>query len=429
MSDDSSFELWTRLGEEGKAPTEISKAGKEVNTYSVGIEPWIERLSQTYFDRLCRSNAHFKLVMAPYGGGKTHFLVSLGAKGLSRNFAVSYVGCSENIRFDNCLEIYRSFLSGLFLPGIEGAGLSVLLEKWITPRFLGNISNHPVRYEAPAQMLLDSLGRREYPEPTFARVSTAAIREIIDPTGSKTGDAAFRWLRGEIDTLSKNERSLLKVAPVPAKERNEFGRRMLLSMCKFIGQFDLNGVVILFDEVETLFNARGKALLRVLSAMRVLVDLPVGVPGGVPLFGVFSAVPDVLEQLGKYPALQQRLAVVGASFSEGNNFAPQIDLSELGSQREFLNSLGLKLLHLGEMALDSSFDHALQTLNISRLADVATNADLDVNARRLFVKALVNILNHQKSSGEREYSESELNARYRGSFDSIRSFEQEEFEL
>ncbi|MDD3473631.1 MAG: DUF2791 family P-loop domain-containing protein [Syntrophaceae bacterium] len=429
MSNDKAFELWARLGEEGKPPTELSKAGDAVNIYSVGIDPWIERLSQTYLDRLCRSNAHFKLVIAPYGGGKTHFLVSLGAKALNRNYAVSYVGCSENIRFDNSLEVYRSFISGLTLPGIDGAGLSVLLQDWIAPYALGKIRENAPDPEAATDMWINHLYRKEYPEPTFARVSATAISEIIDPDRVKTGDAAFRWLRGEIDTLTRDERSLIRVAPVPPKEQNEFGRRMLLSMCKFIKEFGLHGSVILFDEVETLFNAKGKALLRVLSAMRVLIDLPVGVSGGVPLLAVFSAVPDVIEQLGKYPALQQRLAVVGASFREDNNFAPQIDLSELGSQREFLNALGAKLIKLGELALGHSFNHNLQSLNIARLADVATNTDLDVNARRLFVKACVSILNQQLTLGEKEFSESELNERYRGSFNSIRSSETEEFEL
>lgn len=429
MSNDDAFELWARLGEEGKAPTEISKANEAVNTYSVGIEPWIDRLSKTYLNRLCKSNAHFKLVIAPYGGGKTHFLVSLGGRALNENYAVSYVACSENIRFDNSLEIYRSFLSGLTLPGIEGSGLTVLLEEWIIPRSLANIREKAPNPEAAIEMWLNTLYKKQYPEPTFGRVSATAIRELIDAEGAKTGDAAFRWLRGEIDTLTKDEQSLLKVSSIPSKERNEFGRRMLLSMCKFIKEFGLNGVVILFDEVETLFTAKGKALLRVLSAMRVLIDLPVGVSGGVPLFAVFSAVPDVLEEFPRYTALQQRMAVAGVSFSEGNNFAPQIDLGELGSQKEFLNSIGQKLLDLGEKALDYRFNKELQSENILRLATVAANTDLDVNARRLFVKACVNILDQQMSLGERECSESELRDRYRGSFDFIKSSEPEEFEL
>jgi hypothetical protein len=428
MSNDDAYELWALLGEQGKAPTQIAKANEALNIYSVGIQPWIDRLSKTYLKRLCKSNSHFKLVIAPYGGGKTHFLVSLGGRALDENYAVSYVACSENIRFDNCFEIYRSFLNNLTLPGLNGTGLSTLIEEWIIPHKLKTIREKAPDPEKAIEMWLNTLYRKDFPEPTFARVSATAIRELMDTESAPTGDAAFRWLRGEIDTLTKNEQSLLKVSSISAKERNEFGRRLLLSMCIFLKEFDLNGVVILFDEVETLFNAKGKALLRVLSAMRVLLDLPVGISGGVPLFAVFSAVPDVLEQFSKYPALQQRMAVAGASFGEGNNFAPQLDLNELGSQKEFLNSMGLKLLNLGETATDHTFNKQIQSENILRLAAVAANTDLDVNARRLFVKACVNILDQQIAVGEREYSESELRERYRGSFDLIKSSEEEEME-
>jgi len=429
MPDDNTLELWARLGSEGKAPTDISKADDAVNLYSVGIEPWIDRLSRTYLEKLCKNNAHFKLVIAPYGGGKTHFLVSLGARGLREHYAVSYIGCTDNIRFDNSLEIYRAFVNSIAIPGFQDPGLGTLLSDGVIAHVTNLISEKAPDPEAARNMWLNTLFRKEYPEPTFGRVAATALREIIDPESARTGDAAYRWLRGEIDTLTKDERSYLRVSNIPAKERNEFGRRMLLSMTKFVKEAGLNGVVVLFDEVETLFSAKGKALLRVLSAMRVLIDLPMGVAGGVPMFAAFSAVPDVLEQFPKYPALQQRLAVVGASFAEGNDLAAQLELGALGSQKDLLNSIGQKLLQLGERARDFTFNKELQYGNIKRLAKVADEWDLDVNARRLFVKACVNILEHQVMSGEREYPESELRDRYRGSFDQIKNTEPEDFEL
>ncbi len=429
MHDDNTFELWARLGSEGKAPTDISRAGDAVNLYSVGIEPWIDRLSCTYFERLCKNNAHFKLVIAPYGGGKTHFVLALGARGLRQNYAVSYIGCTENIRFDNCLEIYRAFVSSITVPDFQDPGLGTLLNSIIARENNLIEEKAPPDPEAARNLWLSTLFRREYPEPTFGRVTATALREIIDPESARTGDAAYRWLRGEIDTLTKDERSFLRVSNIPAKERNEFGRRMLLSMAKFVKEAGLNGVVVLFDEVETQFSAKGKALLRVLAAMRVLIDLPIGVARGVPMFAVFSAVPDVLEQLPKYQALEQRLKVVGASFAEGNDLAPQIELGALGSQKDLLNSIGQKLVYLGERARQVIFNKDLQYKNIERLARVADEWDLDVNARRLFVKACVTILDQQAINGEREYSESELRDRYRGSFDQIRNAEEEDFEL
>lgn len=428
MDDDNAFELWARLGSEGKAPTDLSRGQRTVSTYSVGIDPWIHRLSKIFLHNLCKKNAHFKLVIAPYGGGKTHFLVSLGGQALNDNYAVSYIACSDNISFDKSLEIYRAFISSVTLPGTGTSGLSSLLARIITHKAKVIRETAP-KPEAAMEMWLNTLYREEYPEPSFGRVAAAALRELINPNESPTGDAAYRWLRGEIDTLTKDERGLMRLATIPAKERNEFGRRMLLSMIKFVVESGVNGVVILFDEVETLLTAKGKALLRVLSAMRVLIDLPMGISGGIPLLGAFSAVPQVLEELDKYPALKQRLSVVGASFAEGNDLAPQLDLGSLCAQKEFLTSLGEKLLLLGEKARGHVFNKELQTRNIRQLVKVADERDLDINARRLFVKACVNILDQQISLGEREYLEEELKDRYRGSFEQLSETNEEGFDL
>jgi hypothetical protein len=205
------------------------------------------------------------------------------------------------------------------------------------------------------------------------------------------------------------------------------GRNLLLSVIRFAKEeAGLPGVVILFDEVETLFNATGKALRRVLSAMRVMVDLPAGVPGGLPLFGLFSAVPDVLEQLSQYPALDQRLAVRGVSFEEGSDFAPQLTLDRVTGQEDLLRSLGGRLVELGELAAGHAFDRTIQRVNMERLARVAADRSLQIDARRLFVKTCVNILDIQVHQGEREFGEEELANRYRGSFDSLKTRDQSE---
>ena len=74
---------------------------------------------------------------------------------------------------------------------------------------------------------------------------------------------------------------------------------------------------------------------------------------------------------------------------------------------------------MGTIALVKPFDRELQRTNARRLARVASERSLDVDARRLFVKTWVNLLNLQSSEGEREIEEDELMARYSGSFDSV----------
>ena len=256
----------------------------------------------------------------------------------------------------------------------------------------------------------------------------AALEAADSGDDSPIGEAALRWLQGDPDTLTKTELQELRLARVPAASRKQFGRDLLLSAVKFLPQAGVHGLVLLMDEVETLFQARGKALLRILAAMRVILDMPTGVPGGLPLFGVFSATPDVLEEFRRYPALEQRMAVRGATFGEGNDLATQLPLEEVQSQETLLAEIGEKLIEVGAIATGHSFDNELQKSNAQLLAHVASERSLDVDARRVFIKTWVGLLDFQRVEGEREFDFNELAGRYSGSFHSFIETESETYE-
>lgn len=422
-------QLWALLAEEGKAPTEIGFAGVVLPSYSVGIDPWLDRLSRTYLQDLSRRFAHFKIVMAPYGGGKTHFLMSLGARALAEGCAVSYVACAKGVSLASPMDVYRAFAKALQLPGADRPGIRALLERVVHHKLHQIAEAGAPNPEVAFARWLEQLSSDEYPDNGFGRVMAEALREAHDPMSAGAGDGARRWLLGDVDTLTREELIALRLARVPARAQADLGRNLLLSLVLFAKDHGgVESVVILFDEVETLFNATGKALDRVLAAMRIMVDLPGGVPKGVPLLGVFSAVPDVLEQMGRYPALQQRMGVLGAGFDEGNDFAVQIPLDRLGDQQHFLRELGARLIDLGEAASGHPFDRALQTANVTVLARIAARRNLQVDARRLFVKTCIGLLTAQSAGGERRFEEDELAQRYAGSLDSLRSREEAEAE-
>lgn len=420
-------QLWASLAEEGKAPTELTFAGHMLPIYSVAIGPWVDRIAKTYLLELSRKHAHFKLVIAPYGGGKTHFLMSLGSRALDEGFAVAYVACTKGVSLDSPLDVYRAYVKALQLPNIERPGLK---------RFLRRVLEHKKHQiqlagasdpDAAFALWLEQVSSDDYPENAFGRVITEALRTLDDPLQAAAGDAALRWLQGDTATLTKDDLSALRLAKVPAKAQADLGRNLLLSMLQFAKtQAGVQGTVILFDEVETLFSATGKALQRVLSAMRVMIDVPAAQPGGVPLLGVFSAVPDVLEQLSKYVALEQRLSVKGATFEEGNDFAIQIHLEQVEDQEHLLRALGSRLIDLGQIATGHTFDRSIQDPNVDNLARVAARRNLQVDARRLFVKTCVNILNLQSREGEVLLSEDELASRYAGFFNSLKELDQAE---
>lgn len=423
MNQNEAHQLWAMLGAEGKAPTELTQASHVLPSYSVGIEPWINRLARRYFRDLCRHAAHFKLVLAPYGGGKTHFLLTLGIRARDQeNFAVAYVPCGEGVSLDNPLDVYREFIKHLQLPEQDQPGLRVLFDATVRAKRDDIRQRGVPDVDAAFRLWVSDIRKRDFPENAFGRVMAAAIQATDDGVDSTVGDAALRWLQGDIDTLGRSEMQELHLARVPAASRRQFGRNLLLSLVKFLPESGVHGLLLLMDEVETLFQVRkGAAALRILGAMRVILDAPTGVSGGVPLFGVFSATPDVLEEFRKYPALEQRLAVRGASFDQGNDFASQVPLDKVQSQETLLASIGEKLIEVGAIVIGQPFDRGLQRINARRLARVASERNLDVDARRLFVKTWVNLLDLQSSEGEREIEDDELMARYSGSFKSVDS--------
>ena len=93
-----------------------------------------------------------------------------------------------------------------------------------------------------------------------------------------------------------------------------------------------------------------------------------------------------------------------------------------------MSAIGVRLVDVGTLALDYAFDRELQTRNAKALAHVASERNLDVDARRLYVKTWVNILGLQQSGGERLFTDKELAARYQGFFDSLKKIESEDDE-
>ena len=431
MNQNDAIQLWAELAAQGKAPTEVTRASHTLPSYTVGVEPWIDRLAGTYLNELCRQAAHFKLVLAQYGGGKTHFLLALGVRALANNFAVAYVPCSEGVSLDSPLDIYRELVKHLQLPKQDRSGLRVFLRATVEAKREEIERLDVPDVDAGFRLWVSTIRRDDYPENAFGRVMAAALEAADNDHESTLGEAALRWLQGDIDTLTKAELEGLRLARVPARNRNQFGRNLLLSLVRFLPEAKVHGLTLLMDEVETLLQVkRGKAALRVLGAMRVILDAPTGVSGGLPLFGVFAATPDVVpDDFRKYPALEQRLAVHGASFDEGNDFSPQLPLEKVQAQETMLAEIGERLIDVGDIATGVLFDRNLQRCNAERLAQVASTRSLEVNARRLYVKTWVNVLILQSSEGEREIDEDELARRYQGSFTSLEDSERRgEFE-
>lgn len=101
--------------------------------------------------------------------------------------------------------------------------------------------------------------------------------------------------------------------------------------------------------------------------------------------------------------------------------SPVIDLEGLAvDPEELLVSVGEKLLPIVGMARKHEFDPAIQRANIKALAGEAVDQALDVNSRRIFVKALATLLIAQAVEGEERLDPGRVEAHVRETNDSLR---------
>jgi hypothetical protein len=432
MDKSTAGSLLARLAAQGVPPTELHEARRLISAFSVGVDDWVERLSNTYLRGLCTADKHVKLVLAPYGGGKTHFLLSVAARASQDNFAVAFISCIPDgpgapSRIDNPLGMYQDLAARLTLPDRPGVGVEALVQAFVESKrramLDGGVSDLDSAFRLVKRGLSSELPRHACGD--FAEVLGHAASGIWDSSSDDiTAMAALKWLEGRFTSMHKDDWLALGLKAPAIASSSKVGRELLNGLTRLCRMSGFVGLALLIDEVETLFTARGKALNKILSAMRVMIDPSDA--SQIPMLCIFSATPDVVPQMDSYPALQQRLSVVGASFAEGNDYAPQIDLSRLDiDQLSLLKQIGQRLISLAVSSAPGKLDPDTQTKNSNLLAEVAAKRNLDVDARRLFVKCWASLLSLQIQTGEKSFDSLELSNRYAGDLESIRKADKE----
>jgi hypothetical protein len=416
---------WRELASKGTPPSPELSA-KVLPEWSVGIDEWQDRLVNVYLKDHCvggeegnRGHSHFKLVIADYGGGKTHFLHAFRKRALDEGFAVCYLQCKQGVSFDDWMSLYAMIAGSIRLPKNEGQGIAKVLEA-AADDIESRVASAP-NPDAARECLLKDLEWREYPSSTFLQVTVNALRLKHQHDDPQLYRAAVTWLQdGQVKTQASDLKRL-GVSKLPKGQLSTFGREMFYSLVKFVTEFgDAKGLVLLMDEMDTMFNQRGRALERLLAALRTTIDQSDDRMDNIPVFGLFAAVPRIEEQMQQnYAALYQRFSVI-VPFHQGNDNAAQINLEHLAEPRVLLTAIGTKLVKLAETVLGIGFDHGVQEKNVAALVAVAEDRVANVDSRRLFVKTWCALLDEQARLGERIYPRDALNQAFQGTYQGIR---------
>ena len=398
LTPDLARHILDRMGSTGQPP---ERGARHVNVATNAI---LDVLREEYLLQMKESgrNSTFKLVQAPFGGGKTQFLHCLRELAWSEGFCTSLVGLSpKECPFDRPVNIYKEVARRIELPVEEidvepNQGLDRVLAQiararaaqvgvdgfteWLRSEFaiapVESRSFHRAvhRYlEAIVQgdpdgeflladyLLGEPVGRQE--------TATYHLREVLDDT------CAFRWLR---------------------------------SLTQCLAALELPGVVLMFDEMDRNISLSAKRRREIGDNLRQMIDYC----GQSMLPGViwcYAVPPEFMETIvPEYPALDQRLKGAGP-FSRTSPLQPLIDLDHLPlGATELLVAIGRRLLELTQLAYGEPLDPAIQEANVAELARELGERQFETGTRRTFVKAAVSMLEAQRREGESVLSETRV---------------------
>jgi hypothetical protein len=323
--------------------------------FSVGLEPYLNAIRDEYLRTFIKGGGSaFKLVVGPFGGGKTHFLYSVRDMAWEEDFAVSYVSLTPNeTPFHSLNLVYRSMAAQVSFDS-ETRGIEEVVRA--APKWSGSLE---------------------------ATKFAQAVRGAQNAENERQFEEHLQVLKGE--NLDKSD------AP-----------RMIRSLIQWIRQSGKSGLVILFDEAELVpsFSRKQKEIL--INNLRELIDrcCQSSFRGAM----VFYAIPDerTLEGRGTaYEALKQRLATV---FDAPNPTGIKIYLEKIAQDPiGFLTEVGMRLSGVFEAAYDVKLERPKLVTAFKDLAKACYDQRFaDLSYKRLFVQSAVRFMNQVRQS--KDYS-------------------------
>lgn len=374
-----------RMGETGQPP---ERGSLRVN---VGTEDVLELLRSEYLVPIRESgrNSSFKLVQAPFGGGKTHFLHCLREVGWREGFATSLVGISpQECPFDDTVSIYREVARRIELPPEtedeeSEPGIDLVLRALVERR----AAQYGV--DAVRAWLAEEFSRARVDNRAVRRAAEVYMTAVLERDDEKE-DVAAAFLRGE--DVRREE-----LAPLRIREQLEpkTAFAFLRALVQVLRALEVPGLILLFDELDRVMSLSVKRRKAIGDNLRAMID-HCGQATLPALLWVYAVPPEFLTTVvPEYPALEQRLRGA-AEFSAKSPLGPVIDLDHLPlAPEELFRRIGLRLLELFEQAYGRELDHGMQERNLALLAKAMAEDALESGTRRIFVKRAVELLHGQ----------------------------------
>lgn len=291
-------------------------------------------------------SASFRLVVGPFGSGKTFFVHLTKTLAFEHRFVVATADLTPERRLSGtngvALNLYQELMRSLASKtSPEGGALGSIIERWITDNHLTTASAQQIT--TALRSLHDLVGGFDFA--TVIGVYVAATNAGDDERRT----AALRWLRGEF--TSKLE------------ARNAVGVRDIITdatwydhlklMAAFVRLAGYAGLLVAFDEAINLYklrhpDARNRNYEQIL---RILNDCLQGVAVG--LMVIIGGTPEFLRDprrgLYSYGALRSRLADNTFATAQRRDLSgPVIELPPLTIEDLVVLLRNIRRVHAGD---------------------------------------------------------------------------------
>lgn len=383
------------LGEKGTPPS------TGIEHFTVGLDGYLNAIQDEYLEVLLpEGNSSFKLVVGDFGAGKTHFLFATRNLAWHRNFVVSIVDLNnQSCPFDHLEKVYAAVAANLTPPPIAGEetgirGIQRLLEDWVdrlTEECSQDTGDEDLQRKAFIARLDGCLGAIE-DSPSYRTAVRSFALHRYDGASTRI-EPIISWLAGEAVKVAD-----VKSFNVYEAINKSTAFKMIRCLCQLVRAMEYRGLLLAFDEGEKLSSVHSRRQQQeVFENLRQMIDECGNSKIRSTLF--LYAVPSSFEEdVSRYQALQQRIRATNP-FSLRNPTSVRIDLEQLDLKpREFMTRLGEKVGHVYEVAYGTKLP-ASYSADLEHLADDVTRQTIDINHRRLFVKALIDHLHAWRSDG------------------------------
>jgi len=312
--------------------------------FSVGRDKELEEFKYL-LSQVNEGKSFVKFLKGDYGEGKSFFLKAVEEYAFKENFAVSWVGISDETPFHKIDVIYRNIAKNVKCK--TGISLQHMIERWLTNikmMALEESDDPQVQNEIVIKNIRsDLVDVRLYSNPFATAIES--YHKFVNMSDNEMADYVQSWLRGDGNIPFTIKRRF----GVKGDVDKENALKFLQALSVFVKSVGYKGLLVIFDEAEFIMTVPRKQSRKV--AFNYIRDLYDDCSFGKfqNTFFIFAGTRDFFDDqnLGvpSYPALDDRIKdEIDSEYPDLRK--PVIDLK--GFDNENLTDLARKLMIMHE---------------------------------------------------------------------------------